>query len=149
MARKLIERDAVTPEYRRRIEVGRGGLMLLAHTVVELAERVKAAEAQLASIGGYEQLVDRVEVAERERDEFSAGWDRAGEARIAATLATKQAEERARAAEAQRDELVRALERALPVMVQGQRAMTELVWTQRDITAVEAVRAAIAKARAE
>lgn len=46
IARKLVARDAETPEWRRRIEVGRGGLMLLATTLIELDEQLRSAEKE-------------------------------------------------------------------------------------------------------
>jgi hypothetical protein len=44
MAQKLIERDKETPPERRRIEVGRGGLMLLANEIVSLTAALERAE---------------------------------------------------------------------------------------------------------
>ena len=43
MARKLVERDATTPDSVRHIEVGRGGLILLAKTALALEDRLAEA----------------------------------------------------------------------------------------------------------
>ena len=40
-------------------------------------------------------------------------------------------------------DLVEAAERAVPVIAQGERAMQELIWTQRDVTARGALEAAL------
>ena len=51
IARKLVERDAETPDWRRRIEVGRGGLMLLATRLIDLEEQFEALDAAARRVG--------------------------------------------------------------------------------------------------
>ena len=50
MAQKLIERDKETPPERRRIEVGRGGLMLLANEIVSLTAALERAEREKVAL---------------------------------------------------------------------------------------------------